>query len=358
MLYQMATGRNPFRADNVPATLHRIAYDAAPPMKDSRPELPAAFTRIVAGLLEKQPGKRPQNLRGVTTELQALTQSTSAAAEHSTVTMMSGAATGKTRRPMWPGGGPRTDRAGWCRGVGDAREVAGAETAGYGATDRAAVYELEPRPDGTGLLRRAGGTGDQYADADGALPQHALGDSVGRRPAAGSAQCERCAEGVSGEPGGNREHPKRWRPGAGDRESVRREDHEANRLADDSGEQCGTQPIDRASGLRAAGHAGVECGRSGTECDRRRATEGGVCQRKLRAGEGPAAAYRGRRQLDRAIGLLEKKREVHAASVSTAIGDELFQRDSSMDGASAGSKRISSANDGLKLDRTRFRRTW
>jgi len=103
ILYQMASGRNPFQSGSVPATLHRIVYDAPPPVSAVRPDLPAAFTRMVAALLEKRPENRPQSLRGAIGELQSLRQSTSAGARDSTQTMVAHAGMPKWRRLARPG---------------------------------------------------------------------------------------------------------------------------------------------------------------------------------------------------------------------------------------------------------------
>jgi tetratricopeptide (TPR) repeat protein/TolB-like protein len=88
ILYQMASGRHPFQSDSVPATLHRIVYDTPPPISAGRADLPAAFTRMVAAMLEKRPEKRPQSLRGAVAELQSLTQSASSTGRDSTETMV------------------------------------------------------------------------------------------------------------------------------------------------------------------------------------------------------------------------------------------------------------------------------
>jgi serine/threonine protein kinase/tetratricopeptide (TPR) repeat protein len=59
ILYQMASGRSPFRCDSIPATLHSIAYDSPPPMATIRPDFPTSFTSLVDGLLEKRRENRP-----------------------------------------------------------------------------------------------------------------------------------------------------------------------------------------------------------------------------------------------------------------------------------------------------------
>ena len=72
VLYQMAAGHNPFICDTIPATLHRIAYEQPPPLETVRPDLPAAFTRMVGRLIEKRPEDRPPTLRSVVAELRSL----------------------------------------------------------------------------------------------------------------------------------------------------------------------------------------------------------------------------------------------------------------------------------------------
>ncbi len=80
MLYQMASGRHPFRSDSIPATLHRIVYDPAPPLANLRPDLPATLARTVDALLDKHPENRP-NLRSVVADLRILEASGSGATE-------------------------------------------------------------------------------------------------------------------------------------------------------------------------------------------------------------------------------------------------------------------------------------
>jgi len=95
MLYQMASGRHPFRSDSIPATLHRIVYDAAPPLDAVRPDLPGSFARIVGSLLDKRPGNRP-SLRSVIENLRSLEASGSGATQ-----TMAVPATPPRRRYRW-----------------------------------------------------------------------------------------------------------------------------------------------------------------------------------------------------------------------------------------------------------------
>jgi serine/threonine-protein kinase len=58
ILYEMATGVSPFRADSTLATLRRLIDDPPPAMASHDPELPPWFVGIVERLLEKEPTRR------------------------------------------------------------------------------------------------------------------------------------------------------------------------------------------------------------------------------------------------------------------------------------------------------------
>ena len=58
VLYEMATGVSPFRADSTMATLRRLIDDPPPAMASLNPELPPWFIAIVERLLEKDPSRR------------------------------------------------------------------------------------------------------------------------------------------------------------------------------------------------------------------------------------------------------------------------------------------------------------
>jgi serine/threonine-protein kinase len=58
VLYEMATGVSPFRADSVMATMRRLVDDAPQSLASLNPELPPWFIAIVDRLLEKDPARR------------------------------------------------------------------------------------------------------------------------------------------------------------------------------------------------------------------------------------------------------------------------------------------------------------
>lgn len=65
VMYQMASGRPPFRANSTLAVLKRVAEDAPRPIREIIPEVPDWFCRIVEKLHAKNPDERFQSAREV-----------------------------------------------------------------------------------------------------------------------------------------------------------------------------------------------------------------------------------------------------------------------------------------------------
>jgi formylglycine-generating enzyme required for sulfatase activity len=65
VLYQMAAGRPPFRANNTPAVLKRVAEDAPRDIREIISETPKWLCDIIAKLLAKDPAERYQSAREV-----------------------------------------------------------------------------------------------------------------------------------------------------------------------------------------------------------------------------------------------------------------------------------------------------
>lgn len=61
LLFEMATGRRPFRGETAPELFASILRDEAPRLRDLRPEAPAALDDLVARCLEKDPLRRPRS---------------------------------------------------------------------------------------------------------------------------------------------------------------------------------------------------------------------------------------------------------------------------------------------------------
>ncbi len=82
VLYEMFTGRHPFRADNDRAMLTAIITGSCEPLTQARPGLPLELERIVGLCLEKQPGKRYQQAADLKADLDRLNK----AVAHRTLT--------------------------------------------------------------------------------------------------------------------------------------------------------------------------------------------------------------------------------------------------------------------------------
>jgi predicted esterase len=81
LLYEMLTGKPPFRGDTQLQVMHAIVHDPAPRLRDARPDLPAEIDAIVTRALEKDPARRYQSaadmvrdLSGALTALEAPAQ--------------------------------------------------------------------------------------------------------------------------------------------------------------------------------------------------------------------------------------------------------------------------------------------
>ncbi|SER62972.1 Serine/threonine protein kinase [Streptomyces qinglanensis] len=79
MLFAMLAGRAPFTGHNSLAVVRRKLDEEAPPLDAFRPGLPPEVTALVAELLERDPGRRPQSAQHVQERLQALLVSCAAA---------------------------------------------------------------------------------------------------------------------------------------------------------------------------------------------------------------------------------------------------------------------------------------
>lgn len=56
--YEMLSGRVPFRAESTPALLHKVVYEPPPPLREARPDLPAAVEHGLEKALAKEQAQR------------------------------------------------------------------------------------------------------------------------------------------------------------------------------------------------------------------------------------------------------------------------------------------------------------
>jgi eukaryotic-like serine/threonine-protein kinase len=81
MLYEAATGRQPFEGETVIDSLHKIIHAQPPPIKDFNAAAPVELQRIVRRCLAKDPEDRYQTIKDVATELKELLREVESAAE-------------------------------------------------------------------------------------------------------------------------------------------------------------------------------------------------------------------------------------------------------------------------------------
>ena len=72
LLYEMLTGRSPFRADAATDTLVRVCTARQMPVRELRPGVPEGLSTLVDRLLEKDPALRPQSAREAVAKLEAV----------------------------------------------------------------------------------------------------------------------------------------------------------------------------------------------------------------------------------------------------------------------------------------------
>jgi serine/threonine-protein kinase len=72
LLYELATGRRPFRSDSVAGLMAAILRDAPASASSIRRDLAASFQRLLEGCLQKDPGARPQTAREIRSLLAAV----------------------------------------------------------------------------------------------------------------------------------------------------------------------------------------------------------------------------------------------------------------------------------------------
>ncbi|HEY4575460.1 MAG TPA: protein kinase, partial [Thermoanaerobaculia bacterium] len=70
VLYQMLAGRQPFGGERA-GMVHSVLHEQPPPLREARPDVPAALERVVSRCLEKEPADRWPAAADVLAELQA-----------------------------------------------------------------------------------------------------------------------------------------------------------------------------------------------------------------------------------------------------------------------------------------------
>jgi serine/threonine protein kinase len=113
VLYHMATGREPFRGDDIMATLMALALEEPTPIRELNPEFPAELAELVRRLMAKNPAERPESAAVVSKALGTIARSLGIASTTKEM-VQRGSKSGETvPRASRPGEiAPRTSRSG------------------------------------------------------------------------------------------------------------------------------------------------------------------------------------------------------------------------------------------------------
>jgi serine/threonine protein kinase/Tfp pilus assembly protein PilF len=81
ILFEAVTGHKPFADESITKSLHRVAYEAEPPIRDYNPSAPPDLQRIVRLCLAKDREERYQTIKDVAVELKEVRRAMAGAAE-------------------------------------------------------------------------------------------------------------------------------------------------------------------------------------------------------------------------------------------------------------------------------------
>jgi hypothetical protein len=102
VLYQAATGRSPFAAPTMTATLAAVGGKELPPARTLNPAVPVALSHLIERLHRKSPAGRPASAAEVVRQLHALTVGDLTTVDCNPRAPATGLTSG-TRRPGWSG---------------------------------------------------------------------------------------------------------------------------------------------------------------------------------------------------------------------------------------------------------------
>lgn len=114
VIYELATGKKPFKGNNLIATFHSIVHDEPEPLSVARPDAPPALERIAAKCLAKDPRERYQTAADLAVDLRALRRE-----------FESGSRSAPIPRPVLPGRRRNRRRLGWGLAVAASAAIIG-----------------------------------------------------------------------------------------------------------------------------------------------------------------------------------------------------------------------------------------
>jgi eukaryotic-like serine/threonine-protein kinase len=81
ILFEAVTGQKPFADASIIKSLHKVVYEAAPPIKDFNPSAPPNLQRVIRRCLAKDPDERYQTIKDVALELKEVRRGMAGGAE-------------------------------------------------------------------------------------------------------------------------------------------------------------------------------------------------------------------------------------------------------------------------------------
>ncbi|MCA9268789.1 MAG: serine/threonine protein kinase, partial [Planctomycetales bacterium] len=84
VMWTLLAGRPPFVAKSLPAVVHKVCYEAPPPLRQFAKDVPAALDDLIGELLQKNPADRPRTAVALAKRLEAMQHGLGTAAEGAT----------------------------------------------------------------------------------------------------------------------------------------------------------------------------------------------------------------------------------------------------------------------------------
>ncbi|MGA9770397.1 MAG: protein kinase [Blastocatellia bacterium] len=98
ILFEAVTGQKPFADESTIKSLHKVIYEAAPPIKDFNPSSPPDLQRVIRRCLAKDPDERYQTIKDVALELKKVRLGMAGAAKVDTTILSSDSTQRASRR--------------------------------------------------------------------------------------------------------------------------------------------------------------------------------------------------------------------------------------------------------------------
>jgi len=102
ILFEAVTGQKPFADESIIKSLHKVVYEAAPPIKDFNPSAPPDLQRVIRRCLAKDREERYQTIKDVALELKEVRQAMTGAGDFDHTATSSGSTETLSRQTVGP----------------------------------------------------------------------------------------------------------------------------------------------------------------------------------------------------------------------------------------------------------------